>query len=270
MIKHLLFVICCVLPMSASADSVIDWGQVLEGEHRVEKNVARDIYRHPRETLDFFEVTPDLTVVEIWPGGGGWYTEILAPLLRSHGKLIAAHFSADSNVQYFRKSLTSYQQKLAVHPEVYDQVMFSIFQPPEQLNIAPAGPVDRVLTFRNVHNWMKHGSAEEAFTAFFNALKPGGILGVVEHRAKPGTDWNNMILSGYVTEQTVKKLAEKAGFTFVAASEINANKKDGTLHPKGVWTLPPSLRLGDERRQHYLSIGESDRMTLKFIKPADE
>lgn len=270
MFKYLLCVLCCTLTLSASAADSVDWKQILEGEHRLEKNMARDKFRHPRKTLEFFEVTADLNVVEIWPGGGGWYTEVLAPLLRNEGKLIAAHFSGDSNVKFFRNSLASYQEKLAAHPDAYDQVELSVFQPPHQLDIAPEGMADRVLTFRNVHNWMKHGSAEAAFEAFFKALKPGGILGVVEHRAKPGTDRDSMIQSGYITEETVKDLAAKAGFIFISASEINANSKDNTVHPKGVWTLPPSLRLGDENRTHYLKIGESDRMTLKFMKPTND
>ena len=270
MFKRLFCICCCALPLSVFADGKVDWAPILEGEHRIEKNAARDQYRHPRETLEFFKLAADQHVVEIWPGGGGWYTEILAPLLRKQGKLIAAHFDPDSHVGFFRKSLASYQQKLAAHPDNYDRVVLSVFQPPQQLEIAPEASADRVLTFRNVHNWMKQDSVDEAFMAFYKALKPGGILGVVEHRAKPGTDWNSMIQSGYVTEEAVKQMAKKAGFVFVAASNINANEKDSADHPKGVWTLPPTLRLGDVKREYYLGIGESDRMTLKFMKPAND
>ncbi len=251
----------------AVAECAIDWPQILAAEHRSEAFVARDRYRHPQQTLAFFELCPEQTVVEIWPGGGGWYTELLAPLLRQRGKLYAAHFSAESDVAFFRRSLQRYRDKLAQYPQVYDRVVITTLQPPEAVAIAPAGTADRVLTFRNVHNWMKQGTAEQAFAAFFQALRPGGLLGVVEHRARPGTDLQAMIDSGYVTEAYVTELAVAAGFEWVAGAEINANASDSTDHPRGVWALPPTLRLGDERRAHYLAVGESDRMTLKFRKP---
>lgn len=241
--------------------------QILNGEHREAKNRARDRYRNPAQTLAFFDVKANDVVVEIWPGGGGWYTEILAPLLRDKGRLYAAHFDADSDVGYYRKSLAAYKSKLARHGAVYDKVQITTLAPPQKLAIAPAGSADRVLTFRNVHNWVKAGTEKAVFQAMYTALKPGGVLGVVEHRAKPGTSVEQMVKSGYVTENKVKQLAKQAGFKFVAGSPINANPKDTSDHPKGVWTLPPSLRLGEKDRQRYLTIGESDRMTLKFIKP---
>jgi predicted methyltransferase len=141
--------------------------------------------------------------------------------------------------------------------------------PPSYTVIAPAGSVDVVLTFRNVHNWMKAGNESAILAAIYSALKPGAVLGIVEHRAKPGTDEQTMIASGYVTEARVKEMAASAGFEFVAGLEINANPKDSADYPKGVWTLPPSLRLGDEDRDRYIAIGESDRMTLKFVKPGE-
>ncbi len=239
--------------------------QVLDGEHRSEKAKNRDPFRHPAETLSFFELKPDMTVVEIWPGGG-WYTDILAPYLKDQGQLYAAHFSANSEIPYFTKKLNKFKTKINAKQDVYGPLIITSLQPPKELNIAPKASADRVLTFRNVHNWMKIGQADAVFKSMYDALKPGGILGIVEHRAKAGSVQDPKALSGYVTEARVIELAEKAGFKFVASSEINANPKDGTLHPKGVWSLPPSLRLKQQDRDKYLAIGESDRMTLKFIK----
>lgn len=241
--------------------------QYMQGDHRSESNIARNVYRHPGKTLKFFEVKENMTVVEIWPSRG-WYTEILAPALKENGKYYAAGFSRDENGPAWRVNINKeFQEKLASRPDLYSNVVVTELAPPELTEIAPAGSADRVLTFRNVHNWMKGAYADEVFAAMFTALKPGGILGVVEHRAKPGTSLEKQIESGYVTEAQVITLAEKAGFKLLAKSEINANKKDSTDHPKGVWTLPPSLRLGEEDKEKYLAIGESDRMTLKFVKP---
>lgn len=256
--------VACIQPANPN------WSDMQDAEHRSHANRMRDEYRHPTETLAFFEVEPCQTVVEIWPGGG-WYTEVLAPVLRSCGKLHAAHFSPSSDVPYFRNSLEKYKQKLAEQPRVYSAVVLSVLEPPKFTRMITPGAADRVLTFRNVHNWLKAGTAEQVFASSFEALKPGGIFGVVEHRARPGTDLETMIESGYVTEAKVIELAEQAGFQFVARSEINANPLDDTNHPEGVWTLPPTLRLGEQDKMKYLAIGESDRMTLKFIKPvADE
>jgi predicted methyltransferase len=207
-------------------------------------------------------------VVEIWPGGG-WYTELLAPLLRDNGKLYAAHFSATSDVAYFSKSRAAFDEKLAANPEIYDKVTVTTLMPPADMVIAPPASADVVVTFRSVHNWLRAANEQQILAAIYAALKPGGVLGVVEHRARPGTDEETMISSGYVTQARVKDMAKLAGFEFVASSEINANPRDSADHPKGVWTLPPSLRLGDQDREKYLAIGESDRMTLKFIKPLE-
>lgn len=239
--------------------------QAVSGDHRSAKNKARDQYRHPVETLSFFGFSPTMTVVEITPGGG-WYTEILAPLLKEQGQFYAASFPAETPVEYYKKSRAKYDAKLAADPEVYGAVIVTELAPPKFTDIAPMGSADRVLTFRNVHNWMKAGSAEGVFAAMHKALKADGLLGIVEHRAKPGTSFDDMIKSGYVTEAAVIKLAADAGFELVATSEINANPADTADHPKGVWTLPPSLRLGDTDKDKYLAIGESDRMTLLFKK----
>lgn len=240
---------------------------IIEGKHRSEKAKARNVYRNPTQTLSFFEVKPTHTVVEIWPGAGGWYTEVLAPYLRESGTLYAAHFNANSKVKFFRNSREKFLHKLQQHPAIYDSVKVTTLDPADQPPIAPDLSADRVLTFRNVHNWMKSGNADTAFRKFYAALKPGGILGVVEHRANEDFAIGEMVKSGYVTESHVKKLAKEVGFVFLGSSEINANPKDTKRHPKGVWTLPPSLRLGEKDKAHYLAIGESDRMTLKFLKP---
>jgi len=235
-------------------------------QHRSPAHQARDQYRHPQQTLAFFEVKPNMTVVEIWPGGKAWYTEILAPLLKDNGKLYAAHFSKDADVAYFTKNLAKFNEKMQNNPAVYGKVELTTLQPPKAVNIAPKGTADRVLTFRNVHNWMKHGQQQVVFQALYDALKTGGILGIVEHRLPAGQTQDPKALSGYVSEDVVIKLAESVGFKLAGKSEINANPKDTGNHPKGVWSLPPSLKEGEKNKQKYLSIGESDRMTLKFVK----
>lgn len=241
--------------------------KAMSGKHRSARNAVRDKYRHPLETLHFFELQPNMTVVEIWPGAEGWYTEILAPLLRKNGKLYAAHFSPKSDIQFFTKSLAAFKKKLAKHRRIYNRVTVTTLQPPDQLEIAPAESADRVLTFRNVHNWMKSGVENQVFKAMFRALKPGGILGVVEHRGIPDKPQDPAAASGYVTEAYIIALAEKNGFETIGHSDINVNSKDTKNYPAGVWTLPPTLRLKDIDREKYLAIGESDRMTLKFRKP---
>ncbi len=222
------------------------------------EDAARDKYRHPVDTLTFFGIKPDMTVVEIWPGGG-WYTDILAPYLHDHGKLYAA-VSAGENADEYKK-------KLADDPARFGKVMVTQLDPPDKMQIAPPGSADLVVTFRNVHNWMRGGNGEAVFKAIYTALKPGGILGVEEHRGDPSKPQDPKAASGYVREDSVITLAEEAGFILAGKSDINANPKDTKDHPKGVWTLPPSLALKDVDRDKYLAIGESDRMTLKFIKP---
>jgi predicted methyltransferase len=267
-IKAFMLVSMVFATFSASA---IDLEQVVKGAHRSDAAKARDVYRHPIETLKFFDVEPTMTVVEVSPGGG-WYTEILAPYLKDKGRFIAAHFDPESEVEYYRNSLKKYQEKVA-QASIYGKVEFSVFAPPAKVMIAPEGTVDRVLTFRNVHNWYISGgedAVKAAFDGFYKALKPGGILGVVEHRLPESMDQEQNKRSGYVKQSLVIQWAEQAGFKLLGASEINANAKDTADHPKGVWTLPPSLRLGEQDRDKYLAIGESDRMTLKFVKLAEE
>lgn len=225
---------------------------------RTPANVARDKYRHPVETLTFFGVEPNHTIVELWPGGG-WYTEILAPYLASGGTL---HVVPPAG-RYDERIRT----KVASDP-VYGKVQIATFNPGQPTSIA-SGSADVVLTFRNVHSWLDGDSpiADQVFAEAFRVLKPGGTLGVVEHRLPEDADDARQLTTGYVKVSTVQRLAEAAGFKLAASSEINANPKDTKDHPEGVWTLPPTLELGDKDREKYLAIGESDRMTLKFVKP---
>ena len=240
---------------------------VVAGDHRTPAFAARDGMRRPAETLTFFGLEPGMTVVEMTPGGGGWYTEILAPYLRDRGMLYAANYDLNSDVGYFRRSARNYIAKLAADPDLYDQVNVTVFAPPKEADIAPKESADMVLVFRNVHNWMGNGHAQAAFRVFYRTLKPGGVLGVVQHRGDPQAVQDPKADSGYVTEEIVIGFAEAAGFKLDARSEINANPKDTKDHPEGVWTLPPNFRLGDQNRDKYSEIGETDRMTLRFLKP---
>ncbi len=240
--------------------------KVIAGEHRQDKNKLRDQYRHPLQTLKFFDVRENMTVVEVWPGSG-WYSEILAPFLKEQGVLYLAHFSSDSKVPYFQESAQLFEEKIKADPSIYGRAQVTVFEPPEVLHMAPKGTVDRVLTFRNIHNWMKSGQLHTVLEAFFEVLKPGGILGVVEHRETPGHILDQQALNGYVSENYLKAMAEKTGFKFLASTEVNANPQDDHDHPEGVWTLPPRLKLQEQDREKFVSIGESDRMTLMFIKP---
>lgn len=241
---------------------------ILAGDHRSAENRARDKYRHPVETLGFFGLQPDTAVVEIWPGGG-WYTEIIAPYVREKGKFIAAGFDPESEIEFIRQGAARYQAKLAEHPELYDRVEQAILMPPDKLNFVPPESVDLILTFRSIHNWLPRGNEDEILAAMFKALKPGGVLGVVEHRGIPSVAQDPEAKTGYVNQQYAIDLIEKAGFMLNGSSEINANPADTKDHPEGVWTLPPTLRLKEQGKDTYLGIGESDRFTLRFIKPDD-
>lgn len=240
--------------------------KALEAEHRTPSYVPRDKYRHPKETLLFFGLDPEQSIIEITPGYG-WYTEILAPLIRNKGQYSYTSLRLHEKINpFFVKLESAFKEKMEKNPDIYDQLRWVHFNP-KQPEFAPNGPVDMVLTFRNVHNWAKAGSAEAMFTGFAKALKPGGILGVVEHRAKAGTPLEKQIESGYMTEDYVVQMAQDAGFRLDAKSEINANLQDTADHPKGVWNLLPSLRgVEDDDKANIISIGESDRMTLRFVK----
>lgn len=240
---------------------------ILAGVWRSEENRARDRYRHPAEMLEFFNVRPDVTLIEITPGAG-WFTEILAPLLHDRGTYYAAIADPDK-APLLRRNLFSdardkLRDKFKSDPQHYSKAAILEFDPDQPVFGKPAS-ADVVVTFRNVHNWVKAGNVDAYFKAFFAVLKPGGILGVEDHRAKPGSALDND--SGYLPEDYVIKLASDAGFKLAARSEINANPADTKDYAKGVWTLPPTLALGDQDKAKYLAIGESDRLTLKFIKP---
>lgn len=253
---------------SASASASVSpssFDGVRAGSWRDPANVARDRYRHPAETLAFFGVRPAQTVIEITPSAG-WYSELLAPYLRDAGTYVAASASAAPDSGAGKRNATL-RAKFAADPARYDRVQWHEFDGKGPL-LGAAGSADAVLTFRNVHNWVAGGSADAYFQAFFAVLKPGGVLGVVDHRARPGTDLETMKKSGYLTEALVIDLATRAGFVLEARSEVNANPKDDTEHPNGVWTLPPVNRHDAADDAMYRAIGESDRMTLRFRKPA--
>ena len=241
---------------------------ILAGSWRSEKNKARDRYRHPKQTLEFFGVNDHQTLIEIYPGGG-WYAEILAPLLKEHGHYIAAILKPKQSTGEAAEDARGIRAKIKADPEHFGAAAVVEFDSKAPVLGAP-NSADVVLTFRNVHNMTDEGSEHAMFKGFFDVLKPGGTLGVVDHRAAPGTDPAKLKETGYLPEDFVIKLATDAGFKLVAKSEINANPKDTKDYPKGVWTLPPTLELGDKDREKYLAIGESDRMTLKFVKPAND
>jgi len=251
-------------PAPAETDAL---QQAVAGDWRDPANVARDRYRHPAETLAFFGVQPGQTVVEITPGGG-WYAEILAPLLRDNGQYVAAVVDPIAvegrGRDYQQRAKSGLEEKFAAAPAQYDHARVVAYDPAAPVLGTP-GSADMVLTFRNVHNWRSAGQAEGMFRGFFEVLKPGGVLGVVEHRAS--VDVADDDKSGYVGEQQVIAMAEAAGFRLDAKSGINANPKDTKDHPNGVWTLPPTNNHDDADDARYQAIGESDRMTLRFVRP---
>ncbi|MCK8045257.1 methyltransferase [Shewanella sp. 1CM18E] len=238
----------------------------VDSDFRQAKNSARDEYRHPQQTLSFFDIKPTDTVIELWPGGG-WYAEILAPYLAAEGHYVAGNFDTNPSDEklkngYRAKSGKKFEAWLIDNQAKLGAASTVTFDPPTYYAMGKDDSVDAVLTFRNLHNWAMKGYLEPVFDSAYKVLKSGGTFGIVEHRANPGMDAK----TGYMEQAEVIKLAEKAGFTFVASSEVNANAKDTKDYPKGVWTLPPRLALDEQDKQKYLDIGESDRMTLKFIK----
>jgi predicted methyltransferase len=248
------------LTTSTSLDTILADG------HRSASNRARDTWRHPKETLLFFGLRPEMSVVEVWPDPEGWYTEVVAPLVRDRGKYYGAVLDAAPGVASQEKRVSDFKVKLASTPALYDKAVVVPFYT-DGRDIAPAGSVDMILTFRNIHNWMARDSAQKAFAAMYRALKPGGVLGVEEHRGNPGVAQDPQAKAGYVNEQYAIDLIEAQGFRLVAKSEINANPKDPKDYELGVWVLPPTYRLGEKDREKYAAIGESDRFTLKFVKP---
>jgi predicted methyltransferase len=242
--------------------------RILSATHRSPENRARDQFRHPRETLEFFGLRSDMKVVEVWPGNG-WYTEILAPLLRDTGSLYAAQLDPAGG-EYAKTTVDAFRAKLAARPDLYGKVTVTTMAPkPATTAIAPPGSLDMVLTFRNLHNWMMFGWQKEALQSMYAALKPGGVLGIVEHRGKPKLPQDPRAASGYVNEDFAVELIESVGFKLVGRAEINANPRDTKDYERGVWALPSNYANGSTDRARYQNIGESDRFTLKFIKPAD-
>lgn len=240
----------------------------VQGSWRDPANAKRDAYRHPAQTLSFFGVAPEKTVIEITPGGG-WYSEILAPLLRDKGQYVAAVVDPKAVPEgrgrdYQQRSRDGLDKKFAGDAAVYAKSRVVAYDPKAPV-FGPADSADVVLTFRNVHNWRSSGQAEGMFKGFYSVLKPGGVLGVVEHRAKADVPADDK--SGYVGQAQVIAMAEAAGFTLAGSSEINTNPRDTKDYPNGVWTLPPSNNHEPADAAKYQAIGESDRMTLRFIKP---
>jgi predicted methyltransferase len=238
---------------------------------RSEENLQRNAFRHPAETLTFMGLEPQMSVLEVWPSKG-WYTEILAPFLKTEGKLTLAQFAQDTgsfrnerNV-FWAKISAQLEQDIAENPERFGQVATLELEPPK-LTPEVIEQFDLVLSFRNAHIWNEDGHLHATLQTLFNALKPGGVLGMVEHRASRLSDISSSASIGYLDEAYVIAVAKSVGFELVATSEINANPLDTKNYPKGVYTLPPTLAMGGQDRDYYLAIGESDRMTLKFSKP---
>ena len=255
-----------VAPAKIQVSPAID--AAVKAPTRDANNVKRDTYRHPAQTLSFFKVAPEKTVIEITPGNG-WYSEILAPLLHDKGHYVAAVVDPMAVAEgrgrdYQQRSRDSLEKKYAAAPAQFGKTAVVAYDPAKPV-FGPAGSADVVLTFRNVHNWRKAGQAQGMFQGFFNVLKPGGVLGVVEHRARADVAADDD--TGYVGQQQVIAMAEAAGFKLDARSEVNANPRDTKDHPNGVWTLPPTNQHDKADDAKYQAIGESDRMTLRFIKP---
>jgi predicted methyltransferase len=281
--KRLFLVLLCIAcaPLAWAGNHSIEnrIGEAMVGDHRSEVNIERNAYRHPLETLTFFGLADGMTVMEIWPGGG-WYTDILAPVMNGHGAYIAASWDVDVPDQpgYRYRLDAALREKFAANPELYGEPAVVGFSPPQSASLGEADSVDMVLTFRNTHGWVNEGLAESIYAEFARVLKPGGVLGVVQHRAADGTDPAETAQQGYVSEEAVIAMATAAGLEFEARSDVNANPNDSHDHEFGVWTLPPSLRacrdIEDEAEKagcqaEWQAIGESDRMTLRFRKPLD-
>ena len=268
-------------PTEDTTETADPWTVALEGDHRSAENKARDQYRHPKETLQFFGVTPSSKVVELAPGGG-WYTEILAPLLHDEGKLVLSVSSPDGPESYYgTKQTQAFVEKKSSQSDVYGNIELAFVDSTIEtddagkvknikvnaVDLGPEGSADVVLTFRSSHGWYNREALAMTYKAAFDVLKSGGVFGVVQHRAAEGSDPSETAKNGYLPEATIIEAATAAGFELAEKSEINANPKDTKDYEGGVWTLPPSLRKGDVDRDKYLAIGESDRMTLKFVKP---
>lgn len=238
---------------------------VLAGSQRTAADRSRDPYRHPKATLLFFGIRTNTRVLQVWPESG-WYTKILAPLVRAKGRYFAAVIAPDPGSRFLQARRTDYDRLLASRPDLYGGVKVLTF-PLDGNDVVPAGSVDMVLSFRDLHEWMALGDAQQALATIYRALTRGGVFGVVDNRGDPAVPQDPRAKNGYVRQDYAIHLIEAAGFRLVATSELNANPKDTKNYPAGVWTLPPDYRLGNIDRAKYEAIGESDRFTLKFVKP---
>ena len=252
-------------PVARDAATAAAIERALAGDQRAAGSRERDAQQHPVDTLLFFGLKPDMTVAEVWPGTNGWYTEILAPLLADRGKLYEAQMPAAPGNEYVTASLATFAGKLAARPDVYGKVTLTSLGASGG-EIAPPASCDLVVTFQGIHNWMNLGFVEQAFAAMNRALKPGGMLGVVESRAVAGKPQDPRARSGYVDEKFAIALIESAGFQLIARSPVNDNPRDTKDYEQGVWSLPPDYRQGSRDRARFEAIGESDRFTLKFVK----
>jgi predicted methyltransferase len=266
--RHFVTAALAAAALPGHAQSSVDKAlqAAVDGPQRSAANRARDGARHPYETLHFFGITPRQSVIEVSPGAG-WYTEILAPYLRDQGRLYVAGEAANDPDEYRRRSRQVLDERLARDPALFDRVSVGLFpRTPAFTDIAPPGGADLVLTFRNVHNWIEAGHLDATLRAFHAVLKPGGVLGVEEHRAPPGSTLDWIAKNGYVTEDLLIERTAAAGFKLAARSEVNANPRDTKDHPNGVWSLPPTLRGKEVDRERFLAIGESDRFTHRYLK----
>lgn len=244
---------------------------VLDGAHRSDGNAARDEYRNPVETLEFFGIETDMNVVEIWPGLG-WYTEVLAPLVAEEGSLrVGLYETKDGDPDHRPTQVTEqYLEMVDENRDVLGEFDMGTFAPPEPIELGASESANMVLSIRNLHLLHRDRQLPNAAEAYFDVLEPGGTLGIIQHRAPEGGDPDETAEDGYLPEAFVIEQFEQAGFELRERSEINANPDDTADHPNGVWTLPPVLNVGDEDPDHYKAIGESDRMTLRFVRPLDD
>ncbi|MCK8515361.1 methyltransferase [Methylonatrum kenyense] len=253
--------ILAILPLTGVAGADDALRSAVNNDARPAEERARDVYRNPYETLRFFGIEADQTVVELFPGNG-WYTAILKPYLAEHGRFVAAHFSLqrDPLPPFYERVLDGYKER-------FPDAEIAPFNPPEQAEAVALGEADRVLTFRNIHSWLRDGQLDDVFAAAHTMLRPGGVFGVVGHRLPEDCEQDPEAASGYVKESLVIATAEAAGFRLAERSEINANPEDTADHPDGVWMLPPQSRVPDDAdADHFAAIGESDRFTLKFVR----
>lgn len=242
-----------------------DLDVILAGNQRTAADRARDAFRHPEQTLLFFGIRPSTRVLQVWPESG-WYTKIIAPLVHARGRYYAGVVAAAPDNRFQAARLARYRRLLASRPDLYGRVKVVPF-PLDGSDVLPPGSVNMVLSFRDLHEWMALGDAPQVLSTIYRVLAPGGVFGVVDNRGNPGVPQDPRARNGYVRQGYAIRMIEAAGFRLVATSEVNANPRDTKNYPAGVWTLPPDYRLGKVDRARYAAIGESDRFTLKFVKP---